>query len=68
MKLFNVEYVSAPRSVRFHVTTAAANEQLGIENEVYRLRFSLRTGLLHSVTTKTKILTTKLNTQLLMYR
>lgn len=65
--LYNTQDYRVPKSIRFHILPPSG-QAIILENDNYRLRFSFRTGLMHSVTTKNVIRTTKLNMQYLMYK
>ena len=67
VRLHNTRDYRVPHNIRFKMLPPGG-ELIVLENEEYRLRFSVRTGLMHSITTKRKIQTTKLNMQLLMYK
>ena len=57
--MYNVQEYHVPRNSRFPFMPPENSELIILENEAYRMRFSPRTGLLHSITTKAKIQTTK---------
>ncbi len=67
VRLYNVQNYKVPRNIRFSVYPPGS-ELIVLENDAYRVRFSPRTGLMHSITTKSKIMTTRINLQFLMYK
>lgn len=67
VRLYNAPEYRLLSRLRFNLMPASG-EHIIIENGAYRARFSPRTGLLHSVTTKSKILTTETNLEFLMYK
>ena len=64
--MYNADNYINPAGMRFEFLPPG-REKIILENSKYRVRFSPRTGLMHSVLTKTKIQTTKVNLQFLMY-
>ena len=67
VRLYNTQDYRVPHNIRFQVLPPGGQSIL-LENDEYRLRFSTRTGLMHTLTTKKTIQTTKLNMQYLMYK
>ncbi len=68
VRFYNSRDYIVPSNIRFQVSSPENMELLILENEAYRIRFSPRTGLMHSITTKAKIQTTKTNLEFLMYK
>ena len=67
VRLHNAAEYTLPASMRFNVMPSGG-EHIVLENQAYRTRFSPRSGMLHSITTKGKIMTTEANLEFLMYK